>query len=310
MISILSLNPSIDKFFTVENLTCGSTNYVRNVRLCAGGKGINSAVAAVKLGAQAELVGFCAFTPGIIEQKLESENVGYELIPAFEEIRENIKITDPASSRITEINQTGCIRNLEAVDNILSLCVDIAHRSSYFIMAGSVPKGCPDSIYREIMMDIASHGLPCRCVIDSSNMPLKLALKARPYMIKPNRQELEQLVGRKLPSLHDVEQAAVSLAGVNAEVVLVSMGCDGALLTTSEHVYYAPALVCTVASEVGAGDSMLAAMVAALDAGMDLLSAFRSSMAASAASVASCDGGLSDMGLYHEFLDQVRIEQR
>lgn len=118
-------------------------------------------------------------------------------------------------------------------------------------------------------------GLNCRCVLDAEGERLALAFQARPYLIKPNLYELETVVGRKLESLEDIQQAALGFIDQGIQVVAVSMGDRGALITDGEQTLYAPRVPVEVKSTVGAGDSMVAGLIAGLMAELPLQEVFR-----------------------------------
>ena len=145
---------------------------------------------------------------------------------------------------------------------MVDLVVRHAENSDYLILSGSLPPGCPQDYYRTLID--AVEGLGCRCVLDADGERLKYGLEAKPFMIKPNRFELETMTGGPLKSLSDIRRAAMRYIDMGVEVVAVSLGADGALITDGDSTLYAPRMNIEVKGTVGAGDAMVAGPVCGL----------------------------------------------
>jgi 1-phosphofructokinase len=158
---------------------------------------------------------------------------------------------------------------LERVDRMI---MTHAEAETVVVLAGSVPDGIEDRVYRDLVATLASRG--ARVVLDTSGMPLRAALAgevdALPYCIKPNRAELETLVGHPLPTVEDVGRAARDLVGRGVRLVVVSLGKDGALFADAGHTLQASLPLVSGVSTVGAGDAMVSGIVAALIGGVAL----------------------------------------
>src|SRR5699024_21031 len=130
---------------------------------------------------------------------------------------------------------------------------------SWVAGCGSLPPGAPPNLYAALVSRVQARG--GRVAIDSSGAPMAAAVAARPDLVKPNHEELEEVVGRTLPTLGDVRGAALDLVVAGIDVVAVSLGADGALLVTAEDVVHARAAITAPLSTVGAGDCMLAGLL-------------------------------------------------
>ena len=146
----------------------------------------------------------------------------------------------------------------------------------------------------EIIRRVREAGVPCRIALDAEGAPLTLGIAEKPDFIKPNRHELELLVGRKLPTDADVADAAAQIVAGGVETVIVSMDSAGSMLTTAGRQVFADAVPVEVVTTVGAGDALVSGYLIAAAAGKDALEAFRCGVACAAARVAGRDGHMAD----------------
>lgn len=308
MITAVSLNPSIDRTLTVDNFTPGGLNRVISRTDNAAGKGINVALTVSSLGLDAECIGFMyRDSSPLFERRLMMNSTAYDFIWSEGSARTNIKVFDRAAGVVTELNESGRPVDDAQLREMVELVTRHAESSDYLILSGSTPPGCPTDFYRTLIQ--AVDGLGCRCVLDADGERLTAGLEARPFMIKPNRFELETMAGRRLDTIADVKQAALRYIDMGVEVAAVSLGADGALITDGSQTLFAPRMNIEVKGTVGAGDAMVAGLVAGFMADTDLEEAFRMGVAcASARCMAEGYKGI-DKTVYKAFLDMVTIER-
>lgn len=286
MITSVCLNPCIDKTVSVRTLNRGALNRILSSRTDAGGKGVNVAVTLSRLGESTR----CAlFLPAegseALTSRLRAEHIGCDAVSLGGRLRTNLKIFDESDSRITEINESGVPVTDAALDCMAALIESCAKESDLIVLSGSLPPACPPDYYRTLIDRLSQ--LPCRCVLDADGARLREGIKARPFLIKPNRPELEELTGEPLKSLEDIRRAADSLIERGVGMVAVSLGEEGALITDGEQALYAPKLNIPVRSTVGAGDAMCAGLSAGIVRGEPLDVIFRLGMACAGAAVMS-----------------------
>ena len=287
MITCISLNPSIDRTLTVDGFTPGGLNRVISSQDVAAGKGINVALTVSALGLDAECVGFMYRDSGsLFEKRLMVNSTAYDFIWCEGKARTNIKILDQSAGVVTELNSSGAEIQPEQLEQMTDMVCRHAENSDFMILSGSMPPGCPEEYYQTLIN--AVEGLGCRCVLDADGERLKYGLEAKPFMIKPNRFELETMAGHKLESLEAVRNAAWKYIRMGVEVVAVSLGADGAMILRGGECLYAKKLNIEVKSTVGAGDSMVAGFVTGfLDNDGDYEKAFKMGLCTGSASAFS-----------------------
>ena len=307
MITALSLNPSIDMTLSMDKFTYGGLNRINTARRDAGGKGLNVAIALHAMGADAECIGFMhEENARLFEDKLTKYGAGYDFVYCPGSTRTNIKLRDDDTMTITELNQSGRPVTPEELNVMMDMIRAHAAKASHMVLTGSVPPGCNAGIYREIMEDIRSTG--CKCVLDADGAKLADGLKAKPFLIKPNRYELELLTGKSLDSREELLDAARELVEGGVSVVAVSLGGEGALITDGDTALAAKPLKIAVNSTVGAGDSMVAGLTAGFAMGESLEAAFRRGVACASAACLTEGTQLFPMEDFNTLYFMVEIE--
>lgn len=308
MITTVSLNPSIDRTATVKQFTYGGMNRVVSARSDASGKAVNVAIAASRLEAATECIGFLYKENGrIVENRLLSAGTACDFLYLEGQVRTNIKLLDESTGKITEINEAGVPVSAGDLTAMLDLIMRHAETSDYLILNGSLPPGCPDDFYRTVIEQV--NGTNCRCVLDAEGPKFVEGVKGKPFLIKPNLYELETALGRKCDTIADIRAAALGYIEQGVENVAVSMGDKGALLTNGAETLFAPILDVPVRSTVGAGDCMVAGLVAGFQSEMPLADVLRMGVAAANASVMTEGTQLLEHETYLKLLDMVTIER-
>jgi len=216
-------------------------------------------------------------------------------------------VFDRTAGVVTELNESGADVSEDSLRQVIDLVSRHAENSDYLILAGSMPPGCPQDFYRTLIK--AVEGLGCRCVLDADGDRLRYGLEAHPFMIKPNRYELEMMTGCALNSIADVRLAALRYIDMGVEIVAVSLGTEGALITNGRETLYAPRLNIDVKGTVGAGDAMVAGLVSGFIGDNDLEDCFRKGVACAATRCVTEGYKAIDRTVYRAFLDMVKIER-
>lgn len=308
MITSVSLNPSIDRTLGVENFTTGGLNRVLSQTDVAAGKGVNVALAAAALGASSECIGFMYREGGsLFEKRLHEGGVHSDFMWCDGAVRVNVKVFDRSRGEITELNSSGTPVTGEQLTEMTRLVQAHARRSDYLILSGSLPPACPVDYYRTLAEAAADEN--CRVLLDADGDRLRAGMKAKPFLIKPNRYELELLTGRKLDSVDLLLEAAQDCIREGVGAVAVSMGGEGALITDGKSAFRTPGLKVEVKSTVAAGDSMIAGMAVGLSRGYLLEEAFRLGVAAATARCMTPPEEIISPEVCLKLLDELKMEK-
>lgn len=289
MIYTVTLNPALDKTVEIPSLTIDAVNRITTVRTDPGGKGINVSKVISKLGGNSTAIGILGGETG---RTILSALEDLQLVTRFHfvegETRTNMKIIDPVQHTNTDINEPGVTVSAEILDTLLQELLHELAPNDIVVISGSMPKGSPKDTYFTWTKACREKG--AKVILDADGDFLKGGLAASPYLIKPNNHELSALVGRTLSTPKELAQTAKKLmADYGISKIVVSMGGEGALYVTETEILYAEGLKVPVGSTVGAGDSVVAALAVAEEAGMRLEETVRLSTATGAANV-MCSG--------------------
>lgn len=259
MIYTVTFNPAIDYVVRTGEMKVGVVNRTESEEIYFGGKGLNVSIILNELGIKSEALGFVAgFTGEAIENGMAKDGIKTDFVHldnGFSRI--NVKIR---SSFETEINGQGPEISEENIEELFKKLNKIQDGDT-IVLAGSIPASLPSDIYERILEYLKNKKI--RAIVDATGDLLMNVLKYKPFLIKPNNFELEEIFGVELKTAEDVSEYALKLKEMGAVNVLVSMAGDGAILADENGKIHACG-VCsgTVKNSVGAGDSMVAGFIA------------------------------------------------
>lgn len=308
MIYTLTLNPAIDKTVEIDGLTLGNVNRISSMRVDAGGKGINVSKVASILGCKSVAMGIVGGSGGeMIEKTLADMDIDTDFVKVSDETRVNMKIIDTKNNCNTDINEQGAPVNADVIAQVEKKLADKLCAGDTVVLAGSVPKGTPADIYGRLVRLCNSRD--ARAVLDVDGALMAPGLAAKPYLIKPNIDELSRLCGKELKTAKDCIVPVKKLIADGIDRVVVSLGGDGALFASADGIYHAHGLKVTVRSTVGAGDSMVAAICVALDRGYDIGKMISLAVATSAANVTCSGTQAAEWSVIEPLINQVSWER-
>lgn len=288
MIYTVTLNPALDKTVEIPGMALDTVNRITEMRTDPGGKGINVSKVIAKLGGESCAVGILGGESGkMLEKLLEGEPFATRFRFVEGQTRTNLKIIDREGHTNTDINEPGLTVTDADLDALLHELLAELRPGDIVVLAGSLPKGAPQDTYRTWTAACKKAG--ARVFLDADGALLAEGLKAAPYLIKPNDDELSRLAGKKLETLEELTAEGRRLLERGIERVVISLGGRGALYLRKGSTIYAEGLKVPVGSTVGAGDSVVAALAYAEAQGLSEEEAVRLSTAAGAANV-MCSG--------------------
>ena len=308
MIYTVTLNPALDKTVEIPDFAPGRVNRITALRTDPGGKGLNVSKVIAKLGGDSEAFVLLGGSAGrAVATALEGLGVRCHIAWGEGETRTNLKIVDPVRRINTDINETGFAVPSALTDGLLERLAAVVHPGDIVVLSGSLPPGAPADTYAAWITRCKAAG--ARVFLDADGAALAEGLRAKPFLVKPNDEELSRLLGRELRTHAELAQAARTLTSRGVERVVVSLGAEGALFVDASSTVYAPGIPVPVGSTVGAGDSMVAALALAAERGMTAEETMRLAMAAGAANVMSSGTQAASREEVMALLPRVRLLQ-
>ncbi|MGB5802616.1 MAG: 1-phosphofructokinase [Vibrio anguillarum] len=254
----ITLNPALDLTGSLDVLNVGSVSLVKQGSLHAAGKGVNVAKVLSDLGAKVTVTGFL----GRDNQELFCQL--FDQIAAIDEFvrvdgatRINVKLVEQ-SGEVSDINFPGVEVTPLAIEQFERTLERLAADHDYFVLAGSLPQGISPALCASWIEKL--HSMGKKVLFDSSRDALKAGLDAKPWLIKPNDEELSQFVGRELHTPEQCQAAAAQLAEKGIENIVVSMGANGVMWLNQHQWLHAKPPRMQVVSTVGAGDTLVAGL--------------------------------------------------
>ncbi|MGA2568535.1 MAG: 1-phosphofructokinase family hexose kinase [Pseudolabrys sp.] len=305
----VTINPAIDIFVNVDRVEATRKLRCSPPKRDPGGGGINVARVAHRLGADVLAIYPIGGQIGKLLQRLvEREDIASLVTPSHVETRENFTAYEETTGEQYRFVLPGSRLHRAEWEAVLDRLASLTERPKFVVASGSVPPGAPDDFFARVVRHAKALG--AKTVIDTSGAALAAVLAEGVTVIKPNLIELMEFVAAPLE--HDEDRIAACrklAADGRAEIVALTLGDQGALLVTAERAWRAPPLQIEAVSTVGAGDSFLGGLVAALAGGQPLEEAFRVAVAAASAAVHMPGTGLCQPEDVKRLLPKVKIKE-
>lgn len=296
MIYTLTFNPAIDYITETDALVFGGTNRSKSEQVFFGGKGINVSCVLNELKTETTALGFIAgFTGKALEEHMKSKGIKTDFVTLKKGLtRINVKLKN---DEITEINAAGPEIESDELEK-LYIKLDKIKSGDTLVLSGSIPKTVPQNIYQNIMERLSYKNI--RFVVDAEGELLLNSLKYKPFLIKPNLDELSMIFERKIKEESEIISAATELQKNGALNVLVTMGADGAILLGEDgRIIKRSAHKIKAVNTVGAGDSMVAGFISGIEKGSE----YALELGTAAAAATTMDMGLATSENIAKFID-------
>ena len=263
-ITVLALNPAVDMTYEVEKLIPDYKVHASKTRFDPGGNGINVARCLKRLNISAHCFSVLGGEIGQFLASLLSHHIDTLTIERVAgETRINGTIIENSPNAQYEVSGIGP----HIPETSLQHLIDAFAASTgqgFGVITGSIQPDLPRNLYAQLVERLQQQG--AHAIVDAQGELLRVAARANPYLIKPNQYELEELVGRSIDGVRDAAVAARKLQQQGIEHICVSLGSEGAVWVDAENSIHAIPPPIKVNSTVGAGDSMVAGIVAGLAA--------------------------------------------
>ncbi len=301
----LTLNPCVDVSYDIDRLIEDQKVHANANRFDPGGNGINVARALKRLQRPAHACAVLGGEIGALFTRLAAPQVEQlHDVRIDGETRINVTLQQQQPRAQFEVSGIGPTLNASALQQVTDMVLRLAG-NGYAVLTGSRMPGVPTDYYAEMVNALRRQG--ARTVIDAQGEMLAQAVAARPFLIKPNRAELEQLIQRRLDNPRAVVEAAQAVCDQGVEWVCVSLGADGAVLVSEEQAVLGVAPHVKVASTVGAGDSMVGALVHAFSRGDTPEDALRLALACGSGTAAQPGTELFDPRALPDLLSRTQV---
>ena len=307
MITTLTLNPAIDKTLILEDFVVNGVNRVKSINIEPGGKGINASKVIKALGGETIALGILGGGAGdAIISMLKERDIPQDFIRIKGETRTNTKIVDIKNNTCIDVNESGPIVQKDDLDRLMENIILYSKKSDILILSGNAQRSVPKTIYKDIIEHIKEN---TKTILDSSGELLKEGIKAIPWMIKPNIDELKELTNKELKDVEELILECKALIKTGISYICVSLGKDGLLFMSKDEACLAIPPEVMAKSTVGAGDSVVGSLALSFSKKEDLVCAAKKACAIGTASVTLENTGVPTKEIIDGFYNAVEIKK-
>ncbi|MFQ6067835.1 MAG: 1-phosphofructokinase, partial [bacterium] len=272
MVLTVTLNPVLDRVVEIPDFRVGRVNLVAKERVrVPGGKGINVSRVAKTLGEPTLATGWLGGRSArFIKERLKEEGIASDFVPIKRESRGNLTILDPVTHSQTHLVEAGPRIFAPEIKKLEEKIADLVKIARVVVFSGSIPPGVPKNIYNSLIRLAYQEKEEIITILDTRGEPLKQGLEARPFMLKPNKEEMENLIGKKCESEEDLIREARALLKKYAQLVVVSRGKDEVMVMTKKRLIMVSPPEINPLNTVGAGDALVGGFAVGLSRGLSL----------------------------------------
>ncbi|MTI66847.1 MAG: 1-phosphofructokinase [Firmicutes bacterium] len=267
MITTITLNPSIDTRYMLDDFEKNGVFRAKKVHKTPGGKGLNVARVIKQLDKSVKTTGFLGGKSGdFIKESLDTLNIENSFIKIKNDTRSCIAILSKDGGQ-TEVLEPGPEVFKKEIDNFLLEYENLLLESDVICASGSLPKNIPSDMYKKLIEKAKSKDV--KFILDTSGEALKKGISASPYLIKPNKEELEGIFKVKINSQKELIDYGKKLSKSGIEIVVISLGKKGAIVINKDKTYKVNLPKVNVVNPVGSGDSMVAGFAIGIKRGLN-----------------------------------------
>ncbi|MFW6278764.1 MAG: 1-phosphofructokinase family hexose kinase [Bacillota bacterium] len=306
MILTITLNPAQDRIYPLKNFRAGELFRSPEVTVNAAGKGVNSARVLSELGKEVQATGFIGGKVGkYITEQLQNKGIMNQFTSISGTTRICIKIADNEQHQTTEILESGPQISDQERENFISRYCSLLDSCSIVTAAGSLPPGLPPDFYRQL--GELARKKDTRFLLDTGGETFREGIKARPFMIKPNQDEINDFLDLSEPQKEDYCEALRVFGQKGITLPVISLGAEGSLALINGDVYHFRGPELEVKNVVGSGDAFVAGCAAYLEEGRDFIEVLKMGTACGAANTQFYKTGKVTSDLVDKFLDRVKV---
>ncbi len=306
MVLTVTLNPAVDKTCRLNELLLGQVNRLQSVMSVAGGKGVNVTKILRQFEYPVTAMGFIGgYTGQLIQERLTEMGAECHFTYIDQATRVSTNILAD-NGYVTEVLEPGPVISKDELSRFLSEYKRQLQRVDMVVLSGSIPQGVPEDIYETLTMLAKEAG--CKVFLDTSGEALKKAVKAKPYLLKPNKKELEYLVERKLMNTEEIKEQIKKLLDSGVEKVIVSLGSKGFVYGDREGIIAQKPVKVKAVNTVACGDCLVASFCMSEMEGTDRMQAIYKAAALAASNATTSVSAQIPMELYREFTGSLQSD--
>ena len=308
MIATVTLNASVDKLYLVEALHPYEVSRVKKVNNTAGGKGLNVSRIISQAGEDVAAAGIIGGYNGMLFESLITQKNITKCFTRIEgETRCCVNLWDTSAQKSTEYLEPGFLVTPEDLERFVEDYVRVVKMSDAVCISGSTPPGTPEDFCARLVCVAKDNGKPV--LADVAGAQLKEAIKAKPTVVKPNNDEIEQLFPIDTSSIRQLAETAQTLHQSGIDIAAISIGKKGAVIACGGGVYHARPPEIQVVNTVGSGDSMVAGFAIGICRKYTMLETIRYAAALAAANTLTMEPGSFKMQDLERLLPEINIEK-
>lgn len=308
MILTIDLNPSIDRRYFIHNFGIGKSYTAHDIQYVPGGSGLDIARLVKSFNESVKATGFLGGRNGeYIVEILDNMNIDHEFVSIEEETRVSTKILSDYGIG-TEISETSPSLSGEEVLEFYKLYKELIQEAKIICSSGTLPRRLPADTYRDLI--IMANEEDKIFLLDTCGEALRYGIHASPFLVKPNRDELEEYMGFIMTNDRDIIKSANYILENGVEMVVVSLGKAGAIVVYDGYSYKINVPSIKKVNSTGAGSAMMAGFAISMLRNYDFKYMLKIAAACGAANAMEKDTGIIDMGNMKSIMNEIEIEKR
>lgn len=308
MILAITMNPAIDKIYFVKSFDIGKVHRPEEMIASAGGKGLNVARVAKLVGENVAVSGFLGGSNGYyISEKIKELALDNRFVRIDEETRICINVTDLTHKTCTEVLEVGPTITQEQTESFINAFEKIIADIDVITISGSLPKGILPDFYRRLIKISQSKSKPV--LLDTSGLAFIEGIKAKPYLIKPNEEEIRAVYDGPVETIKDLIEAIKYFKNFGIEFPIISLGKDGSIAGLKDGIYKVSFPQINIVNSVGSGDAFIAGCAVGLSRKMNQKDILKLATACGSANTQYNQTGYVEKIKVEAFYEQVIIEK-
>lgn len=306
MIVTVTLNPVIERTILVDEFKLGGTHFTESQTIIARGKGMHVSRIVHALKEETLATGLLAGKNGrFIADQLAQEEINNHFLFIQGHSQENTKINDLKTSMITEVRGESPEMLEDDVERFLRHLEEVLHQGDILVLSGTLPRNAPHNFYAKMIRRVRPLGV--FTILDTSNSALKEGIAGKPNIIKPNIEELEELLDTKFETEEDIINGGKVLIQKGIDEVLITLGDEGSIYLSDNDILKITTTDVEVLSTKGAGDAFVGGLAVGLVQGKDTMERLRYASACATASVRLKGLEVPTIEMIERVLDDIEV---